>query len=109
MKTTVNEYQFRDAFMRVRPDNFTYDGLTALYDYLTSYEEDCDTELELDIIAFCCDFTEDSISNILDNYGLDNLEDLQDRTTVIYVDDLKDWRNYDKDTDGDKLIIIQNF
>lgn len=38
MKTTVQLSDFRDAFQRVRPDNFSYDGLEVLFDYL----EDCE-------------------------------------------------------------------
>ena len=51
MKQTMNEFDFKNEFKKIRPDNFSYDGLTALYDYLTQYEESCDTELEFDPIA----------------------------------------------------------
>jgi hypothetical protein len=58
MKTTINAYDFRNAFMALRPDNFTYAGLTALFDYLEDRESDTGEELELDVIALCCDFAE---------------------------------------------------
>ena len=58
MKQTINEYQFRRAFEECRPNNFSYEGLTALYDYLERYEEDTETELELDVIGLCCEFSE---------------------------------------------------
>lgn len=41
-----------------RTTNFSYAGLNALFDYLAEYEEDTGEELELDVIALCCDFTE---------------------------------------------------
>ena len=59
MKTTVNEYQFTQAFTEMnRADNFSYAGLKALFNYLEDYEEDTGEEIELDVIALCCDFTE---------------------------------------------------
>jgi len=73
-----------------REDNFSWEGLRALFDYLEQYEEDCDQEIELDIIALCCEYTEDSIQNIADNYGIEGdreeiLETLRDNTQVIEV------------------------
>jgi len=90
MKQTINEYQFRDAFMAMRPENFSYEGLTALYGYLEQYEEDTGEEIELDVIAICCDFAESTPAEIRQNYsideGIDLIEYLQERTTVIEID-----------------------
>ena len=59
MKTTVNNYGFHRAFETMnRTTNFSYDGLNALFDYLEEYEESTGEEIELDVIALCCDFTE---------------------------------------------------
>jgi hypothetical protein len=59
MKTTVNIYQFERAFVDMnRNDNFSYEGKKALFEYLEQYEEDCGTEIELDVIALCCDYSE---------------------------------------------------
>lgn len=77
MKQTVSQYDFRDAFKQCRPDNFSYEGLSALFDYLEQWEEDCGEELELDVIAICCDFSEDTWQNIAANYRID-LEDCDD-------------------------------
>ncbi len=41
-----------------RRENFSRQGRQALYDYLTEYEEDTGTEIELDVISLCCEFTE---------------------------------------------------
>jgi hypothetical protein len=94
MKQSVNEYDFRRAFeLADRKDNFSYDGLAALFDYLEQYEEDCGTEIELDVIALCCDYSEEKVSDILKNYSLDSLSDLRDQTTVIDVDTSDDDEN----------------
>jgi len=71
MKTTVNFSEFRDSFQQIRPDNFSYDGLRHLFSWLEQYEEDTGEEVELDVIAICCDFSEDYFQNIADQYGLD--------------------------------------
>ena len=34
MIRTINEYDFINAFKGMREDNFSYDGLVALYEYL---------------------------------------------------------------------------
>jgi hypothetical protein len=75
MKQTVGFSEFQDAFQNLRPENFSLQGLGALWDYLEQYEQDCGTELELDVIAVCCDFSEDSTENIAENYGLELPED----------------------------------
>ena len=69
-------------------------GLTALFDYFTEYEDSTGEEMELDVIAICCEFSEygdlDEIREVYrDLDGLDNddaLEWLNDRTTVIEFD-----------------------
>lgn len=60
MKTTVSEYDFCRAFetSSERKDTFTHSAQKALYDYLVQYEDDCGEEIELDIVALCCDYSE---------------------------------------------------
>ena len=71
MKTTVSFYSFRDAFQASRPNNFSYEGLSVLWDYLEEYEDSTGVEVELDVIAICCDFSEDTWQNIASNYDID--------------------------------------
>ena len=51
MKRTVNEYEFIMIMKEFMPDNFTDEGLKALFDYLEEWEEDCGEETELDPIG----------------------------------------------------------
>ena len=81
MKQTITKCQFHDAFRDMdRKDNFSYEGLNALYDYIEQYEEDCNTEVEMDVIAFCCEFSEyESAIECIDVCGYDcNLSDCED-------------------------------
>ena len=82
----MNEFDFKNEFKKIRPDNFSYDGLTVLYDYLIQYEEDCDTELEFDPIAYCCEYTEfDSFEDVKKNYEVEDLEHLEQNTIVLKI------------------------
>jgi len=89
MKTTVSLYEFVDAFSN-RPDNFSRDGLRALYDYLEDLGDSCESEIELDVIAFCCEYEEyEDIQEYNDNYGTDyeDIEPIHDDAQVIPIDD----------------------
>ncbi len=70
MKKTIWFCEFQDAFTNCgRGDSFSYKGLEALYNYLTQLEDDCGIELELDPIAFDCEYTEfDSIKDCYKEY-----------------------------------------
>jgi len=91
MKQTVNFYDFERCFNTSQYcNNFTYKGLKALFDYLEQYEDDCGTEIELDVCAICCDFTEyENLVEFQDNYSEDyqSMADVENETTVIMVDD----------------------
>ena len=92
MKTTVSKSEFRDAFVSMnRGEQFTYDGLGALYDFIEEIDEGCDTETELDVIALCCEFTEyENIEEFHKTYDKDDyptMEKIQDNTLLIKIDD----------------------
>lgn len=72
MKTTVNNCDFHDAFRAYdRLENFSYEGRNLLFEMLEQIEEDTGEEIELDVIAICCDYNEDSVDAIADNYSID--------------------------------------
>jgi hypothetical protein len=55
MKPTINLSKFRGAFHDMgRSEQFSYEGLEVLFDYL----EGCDEDMELDVIDLCCYFEE---------------------------------------------------
>jgi hypothetical protein len=76
MKTTVSKYDFERAFVTAgRKDQFSYEGLAVLFDYLEELEASTGQELELDVIELCCDYYESSTEEIVENYRID-LSDL---------------------------------
>ena len=92
MKTTVSLYDFREAFRTMgRAEQFSYEGLEVLFDYLEQYEEDTGEELELDVVALCCDFYEDTVESIAANYSIDltDCEDEDEQAEMVreYLED----------------------
>jgi len=71
MKTTLTETMFKDAFRACgRNDQFSYAGLSALFNFIEEMDEACDTETELDVIGLCCEFTEyDSAIDCIESAG----------------------------------------
>ena len=72
MKTTVSLYDFERAFADYnRKDQFTYEGLRLLFEYFEEYEENTGEDVELDVIAICCEYNEESTADIARNYSID--------------------------------------
>ena len=97
MKTTVSRYDFERAFADAgRKDQFSYEGLNALFDYLEDYEDSTGEELELDVIALCCDYSEDTVEAIAANYSIDlndadpEADDYEEQCRQIVFDYLSD-------------------
>ena len=88
MIKTITFSEFTDAFKLFDRDNFSYDGMKALYEYLEDYEEQTETPVELDVIALCCEFTEyEDLKELQSNYtSIETMEELEDNTTVIRIE-----------------------
>lgn len=97
MKQSINFSQFVDAFhVYKRYDSFGYDGLRVIFDYLESYEQDTGEEIELDVIAICCDYNMMSIDEIAREYRIDlshldaEDDDYQEQCEEAIIDYLND-------------------
>jgi len=90
MKSTVLLSDFRDAF-QIRKENFTFEGLRALFNYLEETEEDTGEEIELDVIAICCDYTEyENLAEFQNDYNAEEyktIEDIEEQTQVIMINE----------------------
>ena len=98
MFRSVNVYDFERAFEAAgRDGTFTNAGLHALFEYIEEMEDGAGTEMELDVVALCCDFAEfSSLEELQEEYSdIEGIDDLRDRTTVIEF--------------GDGQLIIQQF
>ncbi len=89
MKQTVVFNDFVEAFNRYnRIDNFSMDGLRALFDYLERLEEDTGEEIELDVIGLCCDYEEyENFREIKQELNVDTMDELEYHTNVIQIDE----------------------
>lgn len=91
MKSTITCSNFRDHFIAAgRKDQFSYAALGALFEHLEELEYDTGEEIELDVVALCCDYAEHADAvEAAKEYGWEGedageaLEWLRDRTTVI--------------------------
>ena len=98
MKQTMDLHSFINEFKNVRADNFSYEGLTALYGYLTELEEDTGEEFEFDPIAWCCEYTE-----------YENLEDFRKQHEwALMLDEIRLFTSLIEIPGSDRFI-VQNF
>ena len=88
MINIMTEYDFQNDFMKVRPDQFSYKALQALWEHFEQYEEDTGEQIEFDPISICCDYSEyQDIKEIQENYpDIKTMKDLERETQVISFD-----------------------
>jgi ferritin len=87
-KVTLN--YFMDRFRAFdRYDNFGYEGLKALFEYIEQYEDETGKQIELDVTALCCDYKKyDSLEEFNQEYGeeFESLDEVRDKTDVIEIE-----------------------
>lgn len=83
-QTIDNASQFRDQFHRCgRGGQFSYEALGLLFEYL----DNCGSDVELDVVGICCEFSESSWDDITTNYSfdIDSLEGLDEDEKIEVV------------------------
>jgi len=91
MKLTVTLNDFESAFKRIgRGEQFSYEGLVALFEYLEQLESEMGEEIEFDVIGLCCEYTEyDNFKIFQDEHShmeYKCIEDVENDTIVIPID-----------------------
>jgi hypothetical protein len=88
MYITINHAsQFRDQFHRAgRGDQFSYEGLGLLFNYL----EEIDPDYDLDVVALCCEYSEASYAEIAEMYDIDLNGVHEDKMSEVIMDYLSD-------------------
>ena len=94
MRETLTTNEIAHRLYQDKNAGWTWAGAQALAEYLESYEEDAGTELELDIVAIRCDYSEyssaiiacDEMSNEKFEEEAAALEYLYRTTNVITFD-----------------------
>ena len=92
MKEYVNEHAFINRFARsdTYKNQFSYEGLHALFEYLEQVEDDIGEEFEFDMVGICCDYSEyDSLDEFNADYSSDDkvytMDDIESETVVIEI------------------------
>ncbi len=105
MKTTVTENDFVQAFQDIRPENFSVQALQAMFDFFEELEEGGE-EMELDVIAICCEFSEYDVEELEDSYS--HMKDDEEEELSI-----EEWaellRDHTMVIELDESIVIQRF
>jgi len=89
MITTINENDFIQAFKTFTglDENFSREGLQALFKWYEEYEDSTGEPVELDCIAMACDWTEyESEYQVVNNYDMSikgGLDEIKEKTQVI--------------------------
>jgi hypothetical protein len=91
MITHVTQSDFIDTFRysHTYKNNFSYDALIALFDYLVDLEQDTGEQINFDMIGLCCEYSEYS-----------NIEE--------FITDYQDYehiKNWDANVAYDNLIL----
>ena len=99
MIQTITVSDFRTAFHQCgRGNQFSYEALGLIFDYIEEYEGSTSEQIELDVIGICCEWCEQSPEDIAVAYDLEIcvseentlqnvLEYLHDETQVAGVTD----------------------
>ena len=87
----ITSTQFSDWFLssETYKNNFSYEGLKALFDYLENYEEETGQKVKFDPVALCCEYSEyDNLESVIENYNsthIQTIDDLEYNTSVIEI------------------------
>lgn len=111
---TFNENDFINEFKAYnRMDNFSYKGLRILFESLEQTAIDCGINIEMDVIALCCEYSEDSITDIIDNYDIDmtdcDSDDEKIETVEYYLQDNTFVCGQYEDDNGVTYFVYQSF
>lgn len=85
----LNESYFCERFKEMgRGDQFSYEGLQALYSYYDQLSDDTGEDIQVDVVAICCDWYEGEANDIAKEYDITVSEDDEDihQTVIDYLE-----------------------
>ena len=111
---TFDENDFINEFkLYNRLNNFSIKGLHSLFESLEQTAKDCEMNIEMDVIALCYEYNEDTLADIIDKYDVDVSEcfDVEDVIKAVeeYLQDNTFVCGQYKDGDGDTHFVYQSF
>ena len=111
---TFNENDFINEFEAYnRMDNFSYKGLRILFESLEQLATDCEINIEIDVVALCCEYNEDDLQSIINNYDIDmtDCDSIEEKieTVEYYLQDNTYVCGQYEDEDGVTYFVYQVF
>jgi hypothetical protein len=109
MKQTITSYSFRQAFKDAgRESQFSLTALDALFDYFEQYEQDSGEQIELDVVAICCEYIEESYKDTAYSYNI-ALDD--EDSEAEHIQQVKDFLETETImvSEDDGIIVYQQF
>ena len=89
MKKSVDRYEFIAEMEDYYRNEFSCDGLNALYDYLTALEEETGEEIELDVVTLHSRYSEMSIYDFIRDYLYDaDIEEILNIYNLNVIDEI---------------------
>lgn len=68
---TLSKSSFIDEFKQSsRKDQFSYEALEAIFDYLEEYSDSTGEPVEFDMVGICCEWAEAHWSEIATDHGI---------------------------------------
>jgi hypothetical protein len=69
---TLTKSSFIDAFFKSsRKDQFSYEALEAIFEYMEEYSANTGESVEFDIVGICCEWSEMTWQEVALSYGVD--------------------------------------
>lgn len=78
VKKIETPYDLRAEFLRMGRDYYTLEAYELMFDYLEDYSYNTGKNVEIDVIAFCGEFNESTISEATD----DNCIELEEEGNI---------------------------
>jgi hypothetical protein len=87
MYAMIDDFEFQNVMFDF---GFSHDGASALFHFLEACNLDTPHGMRFDPVAIQCEWHEDSLPNILEQYDhINTLKELCEHTTVLIVDEEK--------------------
>lgn len=87
MKKTIDFFEFRNAFLDIRPENFSFEGLRVLWLHFEEWQLETGIYIDFDPVGICIDFMESTVAEALEEYNLFSIEQLEEQTIVLPIPD----------------------
>ena len=88
---TIYKGDFVERLVADKNASWSVEGAEVLFDYLDEVSDDTREPIEFDLVGLRCDYSEDTVDDLIDQYDIDvsDAEDDEDEKTDIVRDYLE--------------------